>query len=412
MGTYKEATLMLAARYVELLSELNDKYLSGGDHQLEAIYRFDLEYLNLSSIRQKIANLAMTITAVDSDSEADYFILDTCNTLVNIGAHLINQRLSLQERILWLKDALSASRILKIDSTTQAHLGNLGLAYYELGDTDIAIKYLTEALTIASQIKDLIHQGAWLGNLGMVHAFLGERELAINSYEQSLVLARKSNDFRGQSHALENLGAAFASIGKIKDAQKCYRKSIRFARAIKDYDTECANLINLGRIYHDLGKIPIARWKLRQASHIAEKYQKQDSLDLILVSRADIDIDQGNYNSAIRDLQARICLDEFNKSVEMEMLQSLGNAYLRGDQFSEAEAVFLRLLSIAEAVRSKVHIFASVSNLTCVYRYLGQYDKVCSFAQQGLLLAEELGLDAQREFIVKQLDAQGIQDGL
>ncbi|MCC5638704.1 tetratricopeptide repeat-containing protein [Nostoc sp. CHAB 5844] len=48
-------------------------------------------------------------------------------------------------------------------------LGNLGLAYYSLGNYKKAIEYLQQLLAIARQIKDRLGEGAALGNLGSAY---------------------------------------------------------------------------------------------------------------------------------------------------------------------------------------------------------------------------------------------------
>ncbi len=401
MPGIKKATLMLAAHYLQLLFDLNDLYLSGGDSQLKAVEKFDQEYLNIASVRQKIADLASGLDEVAN--ELDNFILDTCNTMVNAGAHLIDAKLNLQEKIRWLKDALRASRILQVESTTQAHLGNLGLAYFRVGEIDLAIKHLTEALAIATRIEDDVHQGAWLGNLGMIYTYLAEYDLAIEHYQRHLELAEKADDFRGQCHALENLGVVFARMGDLREARKHYRQSLRLARKIKDYYDECANLINLGHLYHDLGKLRRARRIFNRAKRIASAYQDQRLLDEILVGLADIDIDQGLYALAIQHLRGRMNANDISMSIEMELLQSLGNAYLGSNQFWKAEETYLRLLSIAKTARSKISQCVSACNLACVYRHLGDRERVREYARVGIDLAEALGLEEQRDFVLKQV---------
>ena len=75
-------------------------------------------------------------------------------------------------------------------------LGNLGLAYRDLGQVEKAIEYYEKALVIAREIGDRRGEGADLGNLGNAYRNLGQVEKAIEYYEQSLMIGREIRDPR------------------------------------------------------------------------------------------------------------------------------------------------------------------------------------------------------------------------
>jgi tetratricopeptide (TPR) repeat protein len=65
-------------------------------------------------------------------------------------------------------------------------LGNLGLAYYQLGETRKAIEYGEQALAISREIGDRCGEGNRLNNLGLALDKLGHREEAIRCTEEAL----------------------------------------------------------------------------------------------------------------------------------------------------------------------------------------------------------------------------------
>ena len=81
-------------------------------------------------------------------------------------------------------------------------LGNLGIAYKNLGDARKAIEYHEKALAIAREIGDRRAEGAALGNLGIAYEDLGDARKAIEYYEQALAIAREIGDRRGEGAAL------------------------------------------------------------------------------------------------------------------------------------------------------------------------------------------------------------------
>ena len=151
MPDRKTASLFHGTYYLQVLDGLNDSYLKGGEEQTAAFKRFDVEFPNLLSARRNIAELIADSIGEPEPSAKQLALLDVCNAFPDSGAYLIHAKIDATERINWLQDALQASRKLQNDVTTQAHLGNLGLAYYELGKPEQAIDYLSNALQVAEK---------------------------------------------------------------------------------------------------------------------------------------------------------------------------------------------------------------------------------------------------------------------
>jgi len=191
MPSLRNASLRHAAYYVRLLYQQNQDYLRGGNDQVSSLRQFEIELPNIRTVQEKLHSLLVPLEEKRDLSQADQALLDISNTIPDAGAYLISLKLSARERIKWLERALKASRRLHNDVTTQAHLGNLGLAYYELGEFSQAIDYFQQAFQLAEKIGDQYHQGAWLGNLGNIYSLLGEHEQAIDYHQRHLELMRR-----------------------------------------------------------------------------------------------------------------------------------------------------------------------------------------------------------------------------
>src|SRR6185436_6216877 len=88
--------------------------------------------------------------------------------------HCLDLRLRPTELIGWLETALQAARQLGRRAWEGTALGNLGLAYADLGETRRAIEFHEQDLAIAREIGDRRGEGRTLGNLGVAYADLGE----------------------------------------------------------------------------------------------------------------------------------------------------------------------------------------------------------------------------------------------
>ena len=114
------------------------------------------------------------------------------------------------------------------------HLGNLGLAYADLGDARKAIEFYEQALVIARDLGDKRTEGKWLETIGLVYAALGDVDKAIEFYEQALVIARDIGDKRNEGVWLGNLGIAYADLGETRKAIEFHEQNRDIAREIGD----------------------------------------------------------------------------------------------------------------------------------------------------------------------------------
>ena len=113
-------------------------------------------------------------------------------------------------------------------------MGNLGLAYADLGQTERAIELYGQRLAIAHEFGDGWGECSALGNLGLAYAKLGQPEKAIEFHEQALVIEREIGDSRGAGNALGNLGLAYAVLGKTKKAIEFFMQQLDITHEIGD----------------------------------------------------------------------------------------------------------------------------------------------------------------------------------
>ena len=173
------------------------------------------------------------------------------------------------DRVRVLETGVTAAQKLGDRQNEGAHLGNLGIAYAQLGQVERAIEYHQQALSIAREIGDRRGEGNQLCNLGLAYRALGQVERAIEFYEQALAIAREIGNRRSEGTALGNLGMAYAALGQVERAIGFYEQALAIAREIGDRRGEGTWLGNLGLVYADLGQVKRAIEYHEQALAIA-----------------------------------------------------------------------------------------------------------------------------------------------
>ena len=151
-------------------------------------------------------------------------------------------------------------------------LGNLGLAYADLGQVERAIGYHEQSLVIAREIGD--RQGEWnsLGNLGLAYSRLGQVERAIDFYEQQLAIVREIGDRRGEGAALRQPGHRLrAQPGPGGASHRIPRAGAGHLPRDRRPASAGNSLGNLGTAYAHLGQVERAIGILEQALRIGQE---------------------------------------------------------------------------------------------------------------------------------------------
>ena len=163
--------------------ETDRLYKQGNEFIAQGLALFDREWVNVQAGQQWAASIvgadhvsarANTLVRPDANDAAQL-----CSAYPDAGAYVLDLRLHPRDQIHWLQDALNAARQLNNRAAEGVHLGNLGGAYADLGETRKAIEYHEQSLVIKREIGDRRGEGNSLGNLRGAYADLGETRKAI-----------------------------------------------------------------------------------------------------------------------------------------------------------------------------------------------------------------------------------------
>jgi tetratricopeptide (TPR) repeat protein len=173
-------------------------------------------------------------------------------------------------------DRANASRKIAIlhgfADIAQGALGNMGWAYYKLGDSEKALKMFVEAGEQARKLGDMTDQVKWLTNAGYIHMDARELGIAEQSFQQSLKLAQQINSREDIVNSLIALAFVSERTGRLADAKRYADEVFSRARADGNKDDE-----NYGRLVearvaaqrHDIGTAEAAFHDVAQSPDAA-----------------------------------------------------------------------------------------------------------------------------------------------
>lgn len=235
-----------ATHYKDVLASARDLYNAG--KVLDGLQLYDHEQ------HQILAGQSWAAEHVADSEEIARLAADYADAGVNI----LSLRLTPHNRIEWLTIQLGVSRMLHDQAGEFAALGNLGIAYQNLGEMNRAIELFKELLEASRKSGSRLGEGKALNGLGAAYLGLSDAKSAINALEKRLEIARETRDRRGEGVALGGLGNAYRSLGETGRAIEFHKQYLEIARGIGDRLHEGTALNNLGGVYSELGETKCA----------------------------------------------------------------------------------------------------------------------------------------------------------
>ena len=298
-----QAWMRAAQFFIQEINLCKQQYLDG-HAVLEALAGFDMYRPHTDAIWD-------WLTQQQSTPEIDTLVVEFIRTTIHLG----DLRYTPNERIERFSQALKAARRLKLQTTEQMCLTNIGRMYTILNQFQAAIHFYTQALELAqanhnkyaianildnlgqlyiasnelSQAKlyfeqalaldtdyDAINTMSSINNLGVIALRQGDLQTARMYLEKALGLAQESGYQRGEGWTRSYLGFILGELQMYSEAHAMLNQSLELAQHLQDGMLEAQIHGFLGIIYWQLGQAQAALSAWHQAQHLAHQHQYTD----------------------------------------------------------------------------------------------------------------------------------------
>ncbi len=200
------------------------------------------------------------------------------------------------EAVDWSKRAYQQAISLGYENVAQIAAGNLGWAFYQLGDDERALDQFVAAQKVAAQLGNLRYQLKWLSTAGYVYRDSGNWTSAADCYRRELVLAQQIHSREGIEIALEDLADISLTTGKLDDADSYVRQVAPMERANEARPSSVLLLT--------MGKLAVGR------NHYVEAEQYLDSVRSDSASLMTTRLNAGYELAKLYELQHNIIAAE------------------------------------------------------------------------------------------------------
>lgn len=216
----------------------------------------------------------------------------------------------------------------KITSDVPAHHCNLGDVTYGLGRLHEATQHLNEGLSLSRQSGDRGVELECLVLLAAVHCDLGDYPKTLELAAQALTMSQDLEDRFLQAGALNVMGAVHHELGRYHQALEYRQQALDASKQGNHRHPEVTSLIGLAMSARSLGRLPEAVAHAEQAYTIARGRSFRVLEGLALTALAETSIARGAPAEAISQADQALALHRAtgHRLGEARALRALGDA--------------------------------------------------------------------------------------
>ncbi len=222
-------------------------------------------------------------------------ILET-TVLLYIGV-VSTQNERYDEALDWSKAAYGLSVQSGAEDLAQVASGNLGWAYFKLGDRERALELLLEAQKRAAKLGDVLFEIKWLSTIAYVYMDTGKIEPARQAYLRALQSARAINSKGDIAGILVDLAQVAVAAGNAEEAELYADQASALARESGNRDDQSdvlaiqlqaaalhGNRTRAEMLLRDVETAPESQTSMKWASQhaLAKLYEKQGDANAAL----------------------------------------------------------------------------------------------------------------------------------
>ncbi len=259
-----------------------------------------------------------------------------------------------------LENAMRAREIAipkQLGGVSQTALGNMGWAYYKLGDLEKAERTFFEAKDESIKLGDVADEVRWLTDLGYVYMDRSTSEAAEQFFNESLALARKINSRADVIDSLIALAFVSEQTGKLDDAKRYADEALSMARTDGNKRDETYPRLVQGRVaaqHHDAATAEAAFHEVAASSDspVFLKWQAEHSLARLYEDEDQADSAAHEYRVALSTFEtARSQLQKENS--RLPFLTNATNIYDDYIHFLIKQGRTSEALQVAEYSRAR-----------------------------------------------------------
>jgi tetratricopeptide (TPR) repeat protein len=293
----------------------------------------------------------------------------------------------------WADRGLESARMDDDRKSEGTLLNNIGMAYDNLGQRDLALNYYNDALPISEEVGDQSLLATILNNIGTIHSSQGQWKQALGFYNRALPILREEGKWSVLVITLNNIGVEYSNREQWDQALDFYNRALFIAKEQDDQAGIAITLNNIGNFHRLQKELDEAFDFYNQALLIWEEVGDRpglaatlDNIGLVYAGLEQWDKALAFYNRALP-----IWEEVGDQPGLAGILNNIGNFHRLQKEWDKALEFYNRALPIWEEVGDQPGLADTLNNIGLVYDSLEQWDKALEFYNRALPIWEEVG---------------------
>lgn len=279
-------------------------------------------------------------------------------------------------------------------------IGNMATIYVKIGDYQKASDLYNQSLKIARRNKDIPRIVSNLCNIGLVYHTWCKYTTAITYYLNALKEEEKEKDPKVRAQILLNLGVVYYDWKNYTKALEYYNQAYEIQNSMQSYVEVAKTLMDIAVLYDKWGKDDKALENYLKALDICSKNNSVYEKSMVLFNLATFYDTRKNHPKSLyylkQSLEIRTQIED-NRGIAA-CLNSMGDAYMQENNYTEAKNCFNRAEQILKTVESVDLIMQNLLNLSDLYYVTKDYKKSRDYLYKyGAVRDSVFNADTQKE---------------
>ncbi len=291
-----------------------------------------------------------------------------------------------------LKEGYNLSLKTKYRAGESSALSTYGYLYFEKGEVEKAYEYNMNALKVAEKYNLSREKLKALNNMGLDFWLQGNSALALTKFLEALTVATENKDVDMMVSINVNIANLYSENGD-------YETSLTFLEIARKLNVEHDNkeilaytLLNMASEYSELGNYEEAERMVDESLAYFEKEKIIDWLSHAYEQKGSIELKNNNYNEALKWLtkSEKLC-DQINFSYGYTLVYNrLAEGYLGIKDLDNAETYALKCLKISTELKIASSVKESNLILSKIYHEKGQENLAYEYQVKYIELYEKM----------------------
>jgi tetratricopeptide (TPR) repeat protein len=313
--------------------------------------------------------------------------------------------------------ALEISENANYDKGRANALYRIGRSYTLQRDYTRSDEYLSQALDIAREIKDLKIQGEIQYEQAENLRKTGKVEEALLMYNNILEISQKAEDLNTMASIYNSFGIIYFTQGNFNEAIRNWEEAKRL-RIKQGKPLGAAQMdLNIANAFFNLAKYDLAIESYQKALPVFEQYNSDQGIASIYNGMASIYFSQQFYDKALENHLKKLEINRRmgNQREEGNTLNNIGIVYsqiatdslisLFGSEYQDSVIAkksdkyyqlysttldyFQQALAIREKVNDRPGLAKTLNNMGTSYLHSGRLDMARDYFERSLVISEE-----------------------